>query len=70
MTWGFGFSGAFSFGLFPDTVDDQELSVSVIVVFGRDGDLVGKNNWFGVRSEGVIFVFLFFLRFCFDVDHF
>lgn len=44
MTQGFGFSGAFSCGLFPDTMDNQELSVSVMVVFGRDGNLVGKNT--------------------------
>ena len=63
MTWGFGFSGAFSFGLFPDTMDDQELSVSVIVVFGRNGDLVGKNTN-GLESD-LRGVFLFFLRFFF-----
>lgn len=44
MTWGFGFSGAFSCGLFPDRMDGQELSVSVMVVFGRDGNLVGKKK--------------------------
>lgn len=44
MTDGFGFSGAFSCGLFPGTINDQELSVSVMVAFGRDGNLVGKIN--------------------------
>lgn len=42
MTQGFGFSGAFSCGLFPDTMGDQETSVSVMATFGRDGNLVGK----------------------------
>lgn len=44
MTQGFGFSGAFSCGLFPDTMDNRELSVSVMVAFGRDGNMVGKNT--------------------------
>lgn len=44
MTQGFGFSGAFSCGLFPERMDGQELSVSVMVVFRRDGNLVGKKT--------------------------
>lgn len=41
---GFGFSGAFSCGLFSDIMDNQELPVSVMAVFGRSDDLVGKNT--------------------------
>lgn len=44
MTQGFGFSGAFRCGLFPDTVDNPELSVSVMVALGRDGNMVGKKH--------------------------
>lgn len=51
MTWGFGFSGAFSCGLFPDRMDGQELSVSVMVVFGRDGNLVGKKKTIALESD-------------------
>lgn len=51
MTQGLGFSGAFSCGLFPDTMVNQGLCVSVMVAFGRDGNLVGKNNCFGIRSK-------------------
>ena len=59
MTGGFGFSGAFSCGLFPHTMDDQELSVSVLVEFERDGNLGGKeNNCFRVRFEGVLLLLL------------
>lgn len=52
MVWGFGFSGALSCGLFPATVDDEELSVSATVIFGRDGNFREGKHLIALECDG------------------